>query len=69
MRVLCVHGHEGFLEEGEVYTVIEQTPSGNYLLAEVTPPDPYQSFKSQRFVPLRDIEDIVEVEEFESEES
>lgn len=62
---MCVHGYEGLLEEGETYTVIEQTESGNYLLAEVDPPSPYASFKSERFVPLRDLEDIVEVEESE----
>lgn len=65
MRVMCIQGHEGILEEGETYTVIEHTESGNYLLAEVDPPQPYVCFKSNRFVPLRDLEDIVEVEESE----
>lgn len=68
MRVLCVHGHEGLLQEGETYTVIEQTERGNYILAEVEPPQPYVCFKSERFVPLRDLENIVELKEFEVEE-
>ena len=67
MRVLCINGHEGILEEGETYTVTEQTEGGNYLLAEVNPPPPYASFKSSRFVPVRDLEDIVELEESEIE--
>lgn len=65
MRVLCIDGYTGILEEGETYTVIEQTEGGNYMLAEVNPPPPYASFKSSRFVPIRDLEDVVEVEDLE----
>lgn len=54
MRVLCVEGHEGVLEEGEVYTVREITERGNYILWEVEPPQPYVSFKQGRFVSLED---------------
>lgn len=54
MRVLCVEGHEGVLEEGGVYSVREITGGGNYILWEVQPPSPYLSFKSDRFVLLND---------------
>ena len=54
MRVLCLNGYEGVLSEGEVYTVKDVTDRGNYLLEEVEPPQPYSSFKKERFVPLTD---------------
>lgn len=57
MRVLCLSGHEGVLKEGEIYTVKEVTDKGNYLLMEVEPPQPYSSFKKERFVPLSESED------------
>ena len=65
MRVLCISGHEGVLEEGETYTVSEVTKGGHYLLLEVEPPQPYISFKSERFVPLPDItdEELMEMEQ------
>lgn len=63
MRVLCIQGHEGVLEEGEVYTVKELTDRGNYLLNEVDPPQPYSSFRSERFVPLTDSSDELVLEE------
>lgn len=63
MRVLCIHGHEGVLEEGETYTVSEVTEGGNYLLFEVEPPQPFSSFKSTRFVPLTDSGDELVLEE------
>jgi hypothetical protein len=65
MRVLCIHGHEGVLEEGETYTVKEVTKAGNYLLTEVDPPQPFASFKNKRFVPLPEIteDELIEMEE------
>jgi hypothetical protein len=70
MRVLCIQGHEGILEEGEVYTVMEETPKGNYLLFEVNPPEPYQCFNSGRFIPLNDMTEEemsnMEVESFQN---
>ena len=64
MRVLCIHGHEGVLEEGSVYTVSEVTDAGNYLLFEVYPPQPHTSFRSLRFVPLTEPteEELLELE-------
>ncbi len=70
MRVLCIQGHAGILEEGEVYTVMEETPKGNYLLFEVSPPEPYQSFRGERFIPLNETTDEemsnMEVESFQN---
>lgn len=54
MRVLCIEGYSGVLEEGEVYTVREITETGNYILWEVQPPQPYSSFKRKRFANLED---------------
>lgn len=54
MRVMCINGQKGILEEGEVYTVIYVTTKGNYLLAEVEVPKPYTSFDASRFIPLED---------------
>ena len=55
MQVLCVKGHEGVLEFGEVYTVKAVTPNGNYLLEGVEVPEGYTSFSRSRF---GDIEEI-----------
>lgn len=63
MRVLCLNGYEGVLSEGEVYTVREVTDRGNYLLEEVEPPQPYSSFRKERFVPLTDSPETEVVEE------
>lgn len=63
MRVLCLNGYEGVLSEGEVYTVSEVTHKGNYLLEEVEPPQPYSSFRKERFVPLTDSPETEVVEE------
>ena len=60
MRVLCIEGHEGLLEEGGVYSVREITERGNYILWEVQPPHPYVSFDKERFVHLREEEDVYE---------
>lgn len=54
MRVMCIKGHEGILEEGEVYHVADVTEKGHYLLFEVDPPNPYKCFNRDRFVPLTD---------------
>ena len=61
MRVLCIEGHEGLLEEGGVYSVREITEGGNYVLWEVQPPQPYASFRKERFINLKD-ESIEELE-------
>ena len=53
MKVLCIQGYEGVLTESEVYTVLQVTPSGNYLLEEVEVPEGYTSFNQNRFVPLQ----------------
>jgi hypothetical protein len=52
MKVLCINGYEGVLTEGEVYTVAQVTVSNNFLLEEVSVPEGYTSFNSNRFVPL-----------------
>ena len=53
MKVLCIQGYENVLTEGEVYTVLQTTVSGNYLLEEVEVPEGYTSFNQNRFVPLQ----------------
>lgn len=53
MKVLCIEGYENVLTEGEVYTVLQKTVSGNYLLEEVEVPEGYTSFNQNRFVPLQ----------------
>ena len=53
MKVLCIQGYEGVLTESEVYTVLQTTVSGNYLLEEVEVPEGYTSFNKNRFVPLQ----------------
>ena len=65
MRVMCIKGHEGILEEGEVYHVADVTDKGHYLLFEVDPPTPYKCFNRDRFVPLTDEpqDELVELEE------
>lgn len=54
MRVMCVKGHEGILEEGEIYHVADVTDKGHYLLFEVDPPTPYKCFNRDRFLLLTD---------------
>jgi hypothetical protein len=52
MKVLCINGYEDVLTEGEVYTVAQVTVSSNFILEEVSVPEGYTSFNSNRFVPL-----------------
>jgi hypothetical protein len=52
MKVLCIDGYEDVLTEGEVYTVAQVTVSSNFILEEVSVPEGYTSFNSNRFVPL-----------------
>ena len=52
MKVLCINGSEGILEDGEVYTVIQVSKLGNYILEEVAVPEGYTNFDSNRFIPL-----------------
>lgn len=62
MKVLCIQGYENVLTEGEVYTVLQTTVSGNYLLEEVEVPEGYTSFNQNRFVPLQttDLDELTE---------
>lgn len=66
MKVLCVNGSEGILEDGEVYTVIQVSKLGNYILEEVAVPEGYTNFNSNRFIPLQttDLDELVEDEYF-----
>ena len=50
-QVRCVKGHEGYLEEGSLYSVINVTKEGHYVLFEVDPPPPYNCFHYERFEP------------------
>ena len=57
MQVMCVQGHNGLLEDGNIYTVSEVTSQGNFLLEEVDVPEGYTSFSSTRFVTLQSQDD------------
>lgn len=54
MRVVCTRGYEGVLIEGEIYTVINVTKKGNYILNELDPPEPFTSFDKDRFEMVSD---------------
>jgi hypothetical protein len=58
MRVMCVDGYEGLLTEGNIYTVIEVTSKGNFILEEVSVPEGFTSFDFNRFVPVQDTDDM-----------
>jgi len=61
---MCVQGHEGVLEEGNIYTVSSITSHGNFLLHEVEVPEGYTSFSASRFVTLQSDDDLTsEMEE------
>ena len=49
MQVMCIQGHKGLLQEGDIYTVVGVTRNGNYLLQEVDVPEGYTSFSKNRF--------------------
>lgn len=49
MQVKCIKGHEGVLNEGDIYTVIAETSNGNYILSEVGVPEGFTSFHKDRF--------------------
>lgn len=68
MKVLCINGSEGILEDGEVYTVIQVSKLGNYILEEVAVPEGYTNFDSNRFIPLQttDLDELVEDEYFQN---
>lgn len=57
MQVMCVQGHEGLLEDGNIYTVSSITSNGNFLLEEVQVPEGYTSFSASRFVTLQSDDD------------
>jgi len=65
MKVMCINGYENLLTDGNIYTVIEVTKKGNFLLEEVEVPEGYTSFNSSRFIPVQDTEDdwTAEIEE------
>lgn len=54
---MCVTGHEGLLEEGNIYTVLEVTSKGNYILEEVEVPEGFTSFSADRFAILNPVDD------------
>lgn len=49
MIVKCIKGHEGILNEGDIYTVVAETSKGNYILSEVNVPNGFTSFSKDRF--------------------
>jgi hypothetical protein len=49
MIVKCIKGHEGVLNEGDIYTVVAETSKGNYILAEAEVPEGFTSFHKDRF--------------------
>lgn len=49
MIVKCIKGHEGVLNEGDIYTVVAETSKGNYILDEVEVPEGFTSFHKDRF--------------------
>lgn len=61
MKVLCVLGYRGILEEGITYTIKSMTSKGHYLLEEVDPPKGYGCFHRSRF---EDIEEGFPEEQF-----
>lgn len=69
--VLCIKGHPGIIEEGEIYTIKEILPHSlnsdvlGVWLYEVYPPFPHQGFDIKRFVEIQgpgeiDVNAIVE---------
>lgn len=50
MFVKCIKGSPGILEEEQIYEVEKVTPSGHFLLVEVSPPSPHTCFSKERFV-------------------
>ena len=57
MQVMCVKGHEDLLSEGNIYTVLEITTKGNYILDEVEVPEGFTSFAAERFAVLNPVDD------------
>jgi hypothetical protein len=55
MQIMCVQGHEGLLEDGNIYNVIGVTQNGNFLLEGVEVPEGYTSFAKERFQPISDM--------------
>lgn len=52
MKVMCIQGHAGLLQDGNIYNVIGVTQNGNYLLEGVDVPEGYTSFAKERFQPI-----------------
>lgn len=71
MKVMCINGYENLLTDGNIYTVVEVTKNGNFLLEEVEVPEGYTSFSSDRFIPVQDAEDnwSEEIEQIWNEQS
>jgi hypothetical protein len=47
--VKCINADEDTLKKDELYTVIDITSEGNFMLEETTPPSPHTSFSKDRF--------------------
>lgn len=61
--VVCIKGHVGILNEGDIYTVTYISGQGNLLLEETTPPPPHTVFDRRRFKevqPPMDVKSLVE---------
>lgn len=61
--VVCVEGHPGLLEEGQVYTVCSleehvKTKNIGVWLYEVDPPYPHRGFSIHRFVEIQKPMDV-----------
>lgn len=61
--VLCVQGHPGLLEEGQIYTVHslqehERTKTIGVWLYEVSPPPPHLGFSVYRFIEIQEPLDV-----------
>lgn len=72
--VLCVEGHPGILEEGQIYTVHsleehERSGTTGVYLYEVSPPPPCKGFAIRRFIEIQeplDVNSLIEDSLYES---
>jgi hypothetical protein len=61
--VVCIEGHPGFLEEGQIYTVHsledhEKSGTTGVWLYEAAPPYPCKGFAIRRFVEIQEPLDV-----------
>lgn len=47
--VRCINADEETLKKDDLYTVLDITAEGNFILEEVSPPVPHTSFSKDRF--------------------